>query len=196
MDRQQTIGLGALFLLVVGVIAAVTHVPETTPAAPVAPAPSASSAASANVAPAPTPAAIASLEAAVDPTLSPDEVPTEGFDLLIDGRKAPPLPDSAPQEVTFGVVIYSYQGAQLAPAGARTKDQAKQKALSAVAEAQHDFAAAAAKGDHGSTSNAGRLPRGMLESAAEYVLFTLGKGEVAAAPVDTPRGYWILRRIN
>ena len=116
--------------------------------------------------------------------------------MLPDGRKAPPVPDSAPQEVTFGVIVFTYQGAQFAPPGARTKEQAKQKALAAAVEAKHDFSAAVAKGDHGSTSNAGRMPRGMLEAAAEYVLFSLAKGEVAAEPVDTPRGYWVMRRID
>ena len=93
-------------------------------------------------------------------------------------------------------MVFAYQGAQFAAPGSRTKDQAKQKALAAIADAQHDFSAAVAKGDHGSTSNAGKMPSGMLEAAAEYTLFTLGKGQVAAEPVDTPRGYWIVRRID
>jgi hypothetical protein len=139
---------------------------------------------------------VPSLEAAVETALAPEEAGTEGFDQLIDGRKAPPVPESAPQQVTFGVVVFAYQGSQFAAPGSRTKEQAKQKALAAVADAAHDFSAAVAKGDRGSTSNAGRMPRGILEGAAEYVLFTLGKGQVASEPVDTPRGYWILRRID
>jgi hypothetical protein len=144
---------------------------------------------------APTPSA-APAAAASGEASDKEDTAAEGFDILPDGRKAPPVPASAPQEVTFGVIVFAYQGAQFAPAGARTKEQAKQKAIAAAAEAKHDFSAAVAKGDHGSTSNAGRMPRGMLEAAAEYVLFTLGKGEVAEEPVDTPRGYWILRRID
>jgi hypothetical protein len=50
------------------------------------------------------------------------------------------------------------------------------------------------RGDRGSTANAGRIPRGVLEPAPEYVLFTLPKGEVSPTPVDTPRGYWVVRR--
>ncbi len=192
MDRQRTIGLGALFLILVAVAAAWTRIPRDQPAA--APTPSAPVAQAApSVSAAPTPSAAPASAAGGEAS---DKEETAGFDILPDGRKAPPVPASAPQEVTFGVIVFAYQGAQFAPAGARTKEQAKQKAIAAAAEAKHDFSAAVAKGDHGSTSNAGRMPRGMLEAAAEYVLFTLGKGEVAEEPVDTPRGYWVLRRID
>jgi hypothetical protein len=194
MDRQRTIGLAALFLLLVAVAVAWTHLPRTEPAAA---APSATvSTPAASVAPSPTPSASVAATDDTEAALPSDEAGAEGFDILPDGRKAPPLPDSAPQEVTFGVIVFGYQGAQFAPPSARTKEQAKQKAIAALADAKHDFSAAVAKGDHGSTSNAGRMPRGMLEGAAEYVLFTLGKGEVASEPVDTPRGYWVLRRID
>jgi PPIC-type PPIASE domain len=196
MERQRTIGLGALFVIVVAVAAIWARIPHPpAPEAAATAAPAASSAATV-AAPAPTPSAVATLEAAVENALTPEEATSEGFDLLPDGRRAPHVPDSAPQQVTFGVVVFAYQGSQFAPPNARTKDEAKQKALAAAAEAKHDFAAAVARGDHGSTSNAGRMPRGILEGAAEYVLFSLAKGEVAAEPVDTPRGYWILRRID
>jgi hypothetical protein len=194
MERQRTIGLAALFLIVVAIAALWTHLPHTP--APAAEAAAATAAASATVVPAPTPSAVATLEAAVETALTPEEGGSEGFDLLPDGRKAPPVPDSAPQQVTFGVVVFAYQGSQFAAPGSRTKEQAKQKALAAAADAKRDFHAAVAKGDRGSTANAGRMPRGILEPAAEYVLFTLGKGDVAAEPVDTPRGYWLLRRID
>jgi hypothetical protein len=196
MDRQRTIGLAALFLILVVVVTLWTRIPRDQPAP--APTASAKTAPIASVVAPPTPsasAAPAASEAAADSAPS-DELASEGFDILLDGRKAPPVPASAPQEVTFGVVVFAYQGAQFAQPGARTKEQAKEKAVLAAAEAKHDFSAAVAKGDHGSTSNAGRMPRGMLEGAAEYVLFTLGKGEVASEPVDTPRGYWVLRRID
>jgi parvulin-like peptidyl-prolyl isomerase len=62
-------------------------------------------------------------------------------------------------------------------------------------EAKTDFKAAVAKGDKGSQDNLGRIPRGFLEPAPEYVLFSLGKGEIGG-PIDTPRGYWIVQRIE
>jgi hypothetical protein len=40
------------------------------------------------------------------------------------------------------------------------------------------------------------MHRGILEPAVEYLLFTLPKGTVYAEPIDTPRGYWIVRRID
>ena len=62
--------------------------------------------------------------------------------------------------------------------------------------AKTDFKAAVGKGDKpGSMDNAGRIPRGVLEAAPEYVLFSLPKGGVSE-PVDTPRGYWIVQRIE
>ncbi len=121
---------------------------------------------------------------------------TEGFETFPDGGKVPELPDSAPQEVSFGVVQFAYQGAQFAGSDSRTKDQAKQKANEILELAKHDFVAAVAKGDRGSTSDAGRIPRGVLEPPIEYVLFLLEKGAISPTPIDTPRGIWIVRRNN
>ena len=121
---------------------------------------------------------------------------TEGFETFPDGGKVPELPDSAPQEVSFGVVQFAYQGAQFAASDSRTKDQAKQKANEILELAKHDFVAAVAKGDRGSTSDAGRIPRGVLEPPIEYVLFLLEKGAIGPTPIDTPRGIWIVRRNN
>jgi len=194
MERQRTIGFGALAIIVVVVAVLWTRISSSP--APAAAAVTAAPASATASAPTPAPSAIATLEAAVEGALTPEAPASEGFDILADGRKAPPLPDSAPQLVTFGLVVFSYQGSQFAPPGSRTKEQARQKAMAAIADAKRDFHAAVARGDHGSTANAGRMPRGMLEPAAEYVLFSLAKGEVAADPVDTPRGYWVIRRID
>jgi hypothetical protein len=57
-----------------------------------------------------------------------------------------------------------------------------------------DFDEAVKKGDHGSMADAGSIPRGVLEPALEYALFTLKKGEVYGEPLDAPRGYWVIRR--
>jgi hypothetical protein len=192
MQRNTQALLGLLFLVGVAVALILTRASRQKGHAAQ---PSAKSSASA--APSATVAAPAgSLESQVEAALAPDDGSGEGFDLLPDGGKAPPLPDSAPQTVTFGVVQFSYDGAQFANKGARTKDLAKQKAQSIVELAQKDFAAAVAKGDRGSTSNLGRISRGILEPAVEYVLFTLPKGSVYAEPIDTPRGYWVVRRID
>jgi hypothetical protein len=149
------------------------------------------------------PSAVASAKPASQPPLNLDAgaaddagiLPfTEGFETFPDGGKVPELPDSAPQEVSFGVIQFSYQGSQFAGSDARTKDQAKQKAVEIMELAKHDFVAAVAKGDRGSTSDAGRIPRGVLEPPIEYVLFMLDRGALSPNVIDTPRGFWIVRR--
>jgi hypothetical protein len=139
-------------------------------------------------------ASVAAVPSAAAPTPSGDVAPEGSFDTLPDGRKVPPLPASAPKRVGFGVVVVAYQGAQLTPNETRSKADAKRRAESLIADAKHDFAAAVAKGDRGSTSDAGHVPRDVLEPAVEYMLFSLQKGDVCAEPIDTPRGYWIVRR--
>jgi hypothetical protein len=122
---------------------------------------------------------------------------------LISGELPPPLPAEAPKSVVFGVILVQYKGAQGAPASARSRDAALELAKQIAAEAKDDFKAAVAKvrasgakGDReGSMENAGRIPRGMLEPAPEYVLFSLPKDGVSE-PVDTPRGFWIVHRIE
>ena len=143
------------------------------------------------------PAASASASASVDAGAPGDAgaVPfTEGFETFPDGGKVPDLPNSAPQQLSFGVVQFTYQGAQFAGSDARTKELARQKAEATLELAKHDFAAAVGKGDRGSTADAGRIPRGVLEPPIEFVLFTLDKRTVYPSVIDTPRGYWIVRR--
>jgi len=151
----------------------------------------------ASAAPSAKPAASASASASGDAG-TPDDagaVPfTEGFETFADGGKVPDLPNSAPQQLSFGVVQFTYQGAQFAGSDARTKELARQKAEATLELAKHDFAAAVGKGDRGSTADAGRIPRGVLEPPIEYVLFTLDKRTVYPTVIDTPRGYWIVRR--
>jgi len=193
MQRSKTIAIGLLFLVGVAIALVVTR---QAPAPAAKPAVSAAPAKSASAAPAASPSAAAPVLDAAELAPSEELGSAQGYDLLFDGRRAPALPESAPQSAAFGVVVFSYAGAEFAPAGARTRDQARDKARAVIEEAKRDFSSAVAHGDHGSTANAGRVPRGVLETAAEYVLFTLGKGEVAPEPVDTPRGYWVLRRID
>jgi hypothetical protein len=114
---------------------------------------------------------------------------------LLSGETAPALGTEAPKSVVFGVVLVQYKGAQGAPATSRSRDAALELAKTLAEEAKTDFKAAVAKGDKGSMENAGRLPRGVLEPAPEFILFSLPKGGTSE-PVDTPRGFWIAHRIE
>jgi len=115
---------------------------------------------------------------------------------LLGSGEVPALPDGAPKQVSFGVVLFSYTGTQGAAAQAPSKAVALERAQAALTQATTDFAVAVKLGDSGSVANAGRISRGILEPSLEYVLFTLKKGEVFPEPLDTPRGYWILRRVD
>lgn len=116
-----------------------------------------------------------------------------GFEMP-DGGKLPELTD-APKSVHFGVVLIQFKGAQGAKADARSYEDAKALANEIAPLAKEDFAAAVKKGDPGSTENAGRMFRNILEPAPEAALFSLAKGEVSD-PVDTPRGIWIVKRVK
>lgn len=191
MQRSTAALLGLGFLAaLIGVILVSHDAPKPHPAKAK---PAASAVASAVPAPSASASAAASANADAGP---PDEAApvTEGFETFADGGKVPELPNSAPQQLSFGVVQFTYQGAQFAPSDARSKDAARQKAEATLELAKTDFAAAVGKGDRGSTSDAGRIPRGVLEPPVEYVLFTLDKRTVASSVIDTPRGFWIVRR--
>jgi hypothetical protein len=192
MQRSTAALLGLGFLAALLGVILITHTspkkhPHAGPAKP-------SASALASAAPAPSARAVGESDAGAESDAGSAVPFTEGFETFPDGGKVPELPSSAPAQVSFGVVQFAYQGAQFAAADARTKEQARQKAEATLELAKHDFAAAVSKGDRGSTSDAGRIPRGVLEPPIEYVLFMLDKGTVSATIVDTPRGYWILRR--
>ncbi len=118
---------------------------------------------------------------------------------LPDGSPVPPLPATAPRQVRFGVVLVSYAGAQPGATGTRPVNRSKADAMSLAdklaAAAVQDFRAAVQQGDPGATDDVGQLKAGILEPAPEYVLFTLSVGAVGG-PVDTPRGYWIVKRLE
>lgn len=188
MQRNTAIAVGLLVALCAALVFLIGRSKAESPArAHVASARSLTSAL-------PSASAAAPALSAVAPTPPADLPPSEGFDTLPDGRKVPELPSGSPKQVGFGVVVVAYQGAQAAPLDARNKAEAKRRAEGLLADAKLDFAAAVAKGDRGSTADAGRVPRDVLEPAVEYLLFTLKKGDVCAEPIDTPRGYWIVRR--
>jgi hypothetical protein len=112
-----------------------------------------------------------------------------------DAEPAALLPSGSPKMVRFGVILIQYRGAQGAPASSRSRDDALILARSVAEAARVDFKSQVARGDPGSMDDAGRIARGYLEPSAEYALFTLTAGGVSE-PVDTPRGYWIVKRIE
>jgi hypothetical protein len=118
---------------------------------------------------------------------------------LFDGSLVPPLPLNAPRQVRFGVVLVSYEGAQPSPAAMRPSTRSKNDAKALVQKlaltAAADFHAAVQQGDAGSSDDVGRVKLGILEPAPEYVLFTLPIDGVGG-PIDTPRGYWIVKRLE
>ena len=113
-----------------------------------------------------------------------------------DSHTIPALPATAPNDVIFGAILVTFEGAQGAPAKARSKPLALELAKRLVPIALANFDEAAKQGDQGSTANAGSIRRGILEPSVEYALFTLEKGTVYPEPIETPRGYWIMRRIR
>ncbi|WP_169796508.1 peptidylprolyl isomerase [Chondromyces crocatus] len=129
------------------------------------------------------------------PTTPGGEIGSDAGTLLLSGETAPALPSDAPKRVRFGVILVQYRGAQGALPTTRSREAALELARTLAAEAKQDFKATVAKGDKGSTEDLGLMPRGILEPAPEYELFSLPKGGVSG-PVDTPRGYWIIRRID
>jgi hypothetical protein len=186
------LGLGFLAALVGAIL--IAHDSPKPHVAKAKPAPSASALASASAAPAASGSAAPHADAGAEDEDGGSLSFTEGFETFPDGGRVPELPNSAPQELSFGVVQFAYQGSQFAGSDARTKEQARQKAEEALELAKHDFAAAVSKGDRGSTTDAGRIPRGVLEPPIEYVLFMLDKRTVNLTLIDTPRGFWIVRR--
>ena len=118
---------------------------------------------------------------------------------LFDGSAVPPLPMNAPRQVRFGVVLIGYAGAQPGPGttrpSTRSKPDARALALKLATAAQQDFHMAVQQGDAGSADDIGRVKLGILEPAPEYVLFTLPIDGVGG-PVETPRGYWIVKRVE
>jgi parvulin-like peptidyl-prolyl isomerase len=92
------------------------------------------------------------------------------------------------------VIQLAYRGAERAPQDAPSREVALENAKALIPAAQKDFDAAVKRGDGASAKDLGRIPRGVLEPEVEYEVFTLQPGEVTSEPLDTPRGYWIVRR--
>jgi hypothetical protein len=137
---------------------------------------------------------IADAAAAPDDTLEPPPAPDGGF-RLADGTPIPPLGARAPKQVRFGVVLVTYAGAEGAPPKARARDTALALATKLAEDAKGDFHAAVARGDDGSADDVGVVTRGVLEPASEAALFGLNAGSTSGV-LDTPRGFWIVKRIE
>jgi hypothetical protein len=97
--------------------------------------------------------------------------------------------------VHVGVVLVQFQGAEGASSNARTKPEAFAYAEKLLDEAKTDFKKAVKDGDSGSAEDIGRLPRGVLEGRAEVAVFSLSSGEVSGV-LETPRGFWIVKRLE
>ncbi|MGC4066550.1 MAG: peptidylprolyl isomerase [Polyangiaceae bacterium] len=121
---------------------------------------------------------------------------TRDFSLLPDGKPVPELPATAPKTCGFGAILFTHEGAQFAPRKARAKTEAYELAKNALPRAEQNFAEAVKLGDPGSLADAGSIGRGILERSVEYRLFTLEKGQVSPEPIETPRGYWVLKRLK
>lgn len=103
------------------------------------------------------------------------------------------LGDKAPRQVRWGVVLVQYAGCQGASPSARSRKDALELAQKLSEEAKKEFHEAVRHGDSGSTDDAGRMPRGVLEPAVELALFSLPVGGVSDV-VETPRGFYVMRR--
>ena len=105
------------------------------------------------------------------------------------------MPSGAPRSVRLGVVLVQFAGAEGAPSSARAKPDALKHAVELAEKAKGDWKAAVKAGDSGSSEDIGRIPRGVLDRATELAVFSLDK-DALSEPLETPRGYWVVKRIE
>jgi hypothetical protein len=115
------------------------------------------------------------------------------FDTLIADSGA--MPSGAPRSVKVGVVLVQFVGAEGAPASARTMADAKRRALELAEQGKSDWKAAVRAGDSGSSEDIGRIPRGVLEHTTEIAVFSLAAGAISE-PLETARGFWVVKRLE
>ena len=118
-----------------------------------------------------------------------------GLDLLSLLGDAGAMPSGAPRTVKLGVVLVQFAGAEGASSSARAKPDAYKHAQELAERARADFKAAVKAGDSGSSEDIGRIPRGVLEKPTELAVFSLAAGDVSE-PLETPRGYWVVKRLE
>lgn len=134
--------------------------------------------------------------ASVAPSTDPPNTASRRFSTLSDGSPVPPLPETAPQRVKLGIAIFRYVGSEAPPKSDRKKEEAQHLAQVAAQRGQTDFASAVQMGDRGSDENIGWIARGILEPAVEHAVFGLEVGKTSPEPIDSPRGYWVVRRVR
>ena len=105
------------------------------------------------------------------------------------------MPSGAPRTVKLGVVLVQFTGAEGASSTARAKPDAFKHAVELAERARADWKAAVKAGDVGSSEDIGRIPRGVLEHPTELAVFSLAAGDVSE-PLETPRGYWVVKRLE
>lgn len=105
------------------------------------------------------------------------------------------VPPGPARQVRVGVVLVQYEGAQGAGPRARSKKDAQMIAQKLADEARSDFRAAVQHGDSGSSDDIGHIQRGVLDGPIESTLFALPVGGVSDV-IDTPRGFWIAKRLE
>lgn len=105
------------------------------------------------------------------------------------------LGDASARSVKVGIVLVQFAGAQGAAPNARPKAAALELAKKLSEEAKTDFHQAVTHGDSGSADDIGRIGRGILEPAVESLVFTMAAGQTSE-PVETPRGYWVVKRLE
>jgi parvulin-like peptidyl-prolyl isomerase len=129
------------------------------------------------------------------PAPSGQAADAEAAQALPDASPVPALGSGAPAKVRLGIALFSYRTAQGA-VSPRSKAEAQKLAKAANEAASEGFRRAIAKGDAGSHEDIGWIARGILEPNLEAAVFALPVGGQSAEPLDTPRGYWVVRRIK
>jgi hypothetical protein len=144
-----------------------------------------------DAAPASSAAASASAAPAHEPVLDLDASVPQAPSLTLDFA----LGDASARSVKVGIVLVQFAGAQGAAPNARPKTAALDLAKKLSEEAKTDFHQAVTHGDSGSADDIGRIGRGILEPAVESLVFTMAAGQTSE-PVETPRGYWVVKRLE
>ncbi|MCH2110244.1 MAG: peptidylprolyl isomerase [Polyangiaceae bacterium] len=113
-----------------------------------------------------------------------------------DGKPIPPLGKQAPKRIQLGIALFAYSGAQGVGPNFRTQGEALELAEGALKSAEINFDHAVGLGDPGSNKNIGWVRQGVLEPQVERAVFALKKGQILEKPIDSPRGFWVVKRIR